>query len=114
MERREFAGGVQTTFTANTVSNVATSFDVISASSFPSGGTNPFAIVVSRGETEEEKMLVSHRIEETFFISIRGYDDTEPQNHAEGAVIDHILDSTTIQSMNTYTYDTAILNWMGI
>ena len=114
MERREFAGAVQSTTLPDPVSNTAISFDIGSGSSFPSGATNPFAIIVSRGEAEEEKMLVSSRSGDTLTISVRGYDGTTPQNHLAGAVVDHVLDSNTIQSMNTYTYDTAILQWMGI
>lgn len=114
MQRREFAGAVQsTTLTAN-VSNTASSFDISSGSSFPTGSNNPFAIIVSRGEAVEEKMLVSSRSGNTLTISVRGYDGTTAQNHSIGAVVDHVLDSNTIQDMNTYTYDTAILQWMGV
>jgi len=114
MERREFSGSVQSaTLTSNT-SSAASFFNINSGSSFPTGANNPFAIVVSRGEAAEEKMLVSSRVGDVLYISSRGYDGTTPQNHLIGAVVDHVLDSNTIQSMNTYTYDTAIMQWMGI
>jgi hypothetical protein len=114
MERREFSGAVLSTTLSSNVSNSATSITVGSGSSFPTGANNPFAIVISRGEDEEEKMLVSSRSGGTMTISIRGYDGTTAQNHLAGAVVDHVLDSTTIQDMNTNTYDTAIMQWMGI
>lgn len=114
MQRREFAGAVLSTTLSANVSNSASSISVGTGSSFPTGANNPFAIIVSRGENEEEKMLVSSRTGDTLTISVRGYDGTTAQNHLAGAVVDHVLDSNTIQNMNTYTYDTAILQWMGI
>lgn len=114
MERREFAGSVLSTLLSSPVSNTATSFSVISGSSFPTGANNPFAIIMSRGEDEEEKMLISSRSGDTLTISVRGYDGTTAQNHLSGAVVDHVLDANSIQNMNTYTYDTAILQWMEI
>ena len=114
MERREFAGAVLSTTLPSPVANTATSFSVTNGASFPTGSNNPFAIIVSRGDAAEEKMLVSSRSANTLTISVRGYDGTTAKNHLAGAVVDHILDSNTIQNMNTYTYDTAILQWMGI
>lgn len=114
MERREFVGAAVSTVLPSNVANSATSITVVSGSSFPTGDNNPFAIIVSRGEAAEEKMLVSSRSGNTLTISVRGYDGTTAQNHLAGAVVDHVLDSNTIQSMNTYTYDTAILQWMGV
>jgi hypothetical protein len=114
MERREFYGGVLSTTLSNNVSDTDTFFSVGSAITFPTGYDNPYAIVVSRGEDEEEKMLVSSRSADTLFIKVRGYDGTTPQNHLSGAVVDHVLDSTTIQAMNKDTYDTVLMQWMGI
>ena len=114
MERREFVGAALSTVLSANVANSASSISVGSGSSFPTGANNPFAIIVSRGEATEEKMLASARSGDTLTISVRGYDGTTAQNHLSGAVVDHVLDSNTIQSMNTYTYDTAILQWMGI
>lgn len=114
MQRREFVGAALSTTLPSNVANSAMSITIGSGSSFPTGANNPFAIIVSRGEAVEEKMLVSSRSGNVLTISVRGYDSTTAQNHVTGAVVDHVLDSNTIQSMNTYTYDTAILQWMGI
>lgn len=114
MQRREFVGAALSTTLSSNVANSAMSITIGSGSSFPTGANNPFAIIASRGEIVEEKMLVSSRSGNVLTISVRGYDNTTAQNHVTGAVVDHVLDSNTIQSMNTYTYDTAILQWMGI
>jgi hypothetical protein len=110
--RREFAGGVlKTQLTAN-ISNSATSIIVIDGTTFPSGLTNPFAIVIGRGTASEEKILCSSRSANTFTASSRGYDSTSAVAHTAGEIVDHVLDATTIQDMNTVTNDTSIIAWM--
>lgn len=114
MLRREFAGGVlKTQLTAN-VSNIATSISVIDGSTFPSGATNPFVIVIGRGTAQEEKILCQSRTGNTFAVLERGHDSTPAISHTTGEVVDHVLDATTIQDMNTVTNDTSIIAWMGI
>jgi hypothetical protein len=110
--RREFAGGVlKTQLTAN-ISNSAPSFIVVDGTTFPSGSTNPFVIVIGRGTASEEKMLCSSRSVNTFTVSSRGYDSTSAVAHTAGEIVDHVLDATTIQDMNTVTNDTSIIAWM--
>lgn len=112
MLRREFAGGVlKTQLTAN-ISNSAASIIVIDGTTFPSGSTNPFAIVIGRGTASEEKILCSSRSANTFTVSSRGYDSTSAVAHTAGEIVDHVLDATTIQDMNTVTNDTSIIAWM--
>lgn len=114
MLRREFYGGVlKTQLTAN-VSNSATSITVIDGSTFPTGATNPFVIVIGRGTSQEEKILCSSRSANTFTVSQRGYDYTTAISHISGEIVDHVLDATTIQDMNTVANDTSILAWMRI
>lgn len=112
MLRREFAGGVlKTQLTAN-ISNSATSIIVIDGTTFPSGSTNPFVIVVGRGTASEEKILCASRSANTFTVSSRGYDSTSAKTHTAGEIVDHVLDATTIQDMNTVTNDTSVIAWM--
>ena len=72
----------------------------------------PFVIVIDRGNALEEKILCSSRTGNTFTVSQRGYDGTLALNHANGAKVDHVLDATAMQDMNTSTYDNAIMYWM--
>lgn len=114
MLRREFSGAVlKTTLSAN-VSNSASSFTVVDGSTFPTGNTNPFVVVLSRGLGEEEKVLCSSRAGNSFTVSIRGYDGTIAQVHNSGSDVDHVLDATTLQDMNTTTYDNEVILWMGV
>jgi hypothetical protein len=114
MIRREFVGNaLRTTLSAN-ISNSATSFSGVDGSSFPTGDNNPFVISIGRGTAFEEKILCFSRSSNTFTVSERGYDGTTALEHTTGEFIDHVLDATVIQYMNTVTNDTSILAWMGI
>jgi hypothetical protein len=114
MIRREFVGNaLRTTLSAN-ISNSATSFSGVNGSSFPTGDNNPFVISIGRGTALEEKILCSSRSSNTFTVSERGYDGTTASEHTIGESIDHVLDATVIQDMNTVTNDTSIIAWMGI
>jgi hypothetical protein len=114
IERREFAGGVIAQTLSANISNSATTFSVADGSTFPTGDGDPFAIVIARGTANEEKMLISVRVDNLFYVGNRGYDGTIAKAHTIGDVVDHILDSNTIQSMNTVVFDTQIFQWMGI
>jgi hypothetical protein len=114
IERREFAGGVVAQTLSANISNSATTFDVSDGSTFPTGDTDAFAIVIARGSADEEKMLISSRSGNTFTVSSRGYDGTTAKAHTIGDFVDHILDSNAVQSMNTTVFDSQVLQWMGV
>jgi len=115
MLRREFNGGVLKTQLAANISNTANSFSVIDGSTFPNGGSgNPFVIVIGKGTAGEEKVLCSSRTTDTFTVQQRGYDGTTASSHSSGDLVDHVLDATTVQYMNTATNDNAIISLMGI
>jgi len=111
--RREFSGAVLQTSLASSLSNSAASFTVADGSTYPSGN-NPFVVVIDRGVNTEEKILISSRSINVFTVSQRGYDGTTAVAHNSGAFVDHVLDASTIQDMNTTTYDNEVLVWMGV
>jgi hypothetical protein len=114
MLRREFSGSVlRTTLSAN-ISNTATSISVLDGSTYPTGASNPFVIVIDRGLSSEEKILITSRSTNTLTVNARGYDGTAGVAHTAGAFIDHVLDAAVIQDMNTTTYDNEVLVWMGV
>lgn len=112
MERREIIGSVIETEIVGGINNNVLTFNVLDGSTFPTGSTNPFVIVMDRGQINEEKMLISSRTGNTFVVSTRGYDGVPASPHLNGSKVDHVLDAITIQDMNTTTYDTEILFWM--
>lgn len=114
MERREFAGAVVAQSLSANINPTSTSFSVTDGSTFPTGDLNNFVVSIGRGEPYEEKILVSSRSGNTFLVAIRGYDGTTPIAHTAGEIVDHVLDATAVQSMNTTVFDNQILNWMGV
>lgn len=114
MERREFAGAVIAQSLSANISNSSTSFSVADGSTFPSGSLNKFVVSIGRGTPNEEKILITSRSSGTFTVSSRGYDGTTAVAHTAGELVDHILDATAVQSMNTTVFDNQILNWMGV
>lgn len=115
MERRELAGAVVETTLSSGISNTDTTISLTDGSTFPSGSSgNPFVIVVSRGSVGEEKILCSSRSGNSITVSSRGYDGPSASSHSSGATVNHVLDATAVQDMNTTTYDNHILSWMGV
>lgn len=113
MLRREFSGGVlRTTLSAN-ISNSDSSITLTDGTTFPSG-VNPFVIVINRGNSSEEKILISSRSGNTLAVESRGYDGSTANSHLSGSYVDHVLDAVAIQDMNTTTYDNEALIWMGV
>ena len=104
MEKREFVGGaVRTTLTANIAANTIGMVDVLSGSTFPTGGAKPFVIALARGTATEEKVLINIRSGNTFDIhptSGRGYDGTTASAHPAGTTVDHVLDAVFLQHIN--------------
>jgi hypothetical protein len=111
MLRREFSGSVLRTNLSSSISNTATSITVTDGSTYPTG-VNPFVIVIDRGLSTEEKVLISSRSTNTLAVDTRGYDGSPAVAHSGGAFVDHVLDAAVIQDMNTTTYDNEVLMWM--
>lgn len=114
MQRREFLGNVVSTTLSANITGSATSISVVDGSTFPTGSSNPFVIIIDRGTINEEKILISSRSTNTFTASSRGYDGVAAVPHSSGASVDHILDATSLQDMNTTTYDNKVLLWIGV
>lgn len=112
MERREITGSVVETTLTSGITSIAGSITVVDGSTFPSGSTNSFVIVIDRGLLNEEKILIASRASNTFTVSQRGYDGTTASPHLANAKVDHVLDALAMQDMNTTVYDTEILFWM--
>ena len=105
MARREFLGSVVETTTTGSLNSTDTSISLTDGSTFPTGSANPFVIVIDRGTGSEEKILITSRTSNTLTVSQRGYDGTTATTHSSGANVDHVLDATSIQDMNTSIND---------
>lgn len=114
MERREFLGAVEETSLASNISNSDTTISLVDGSSYPTGSSNPFVIVVNRGRNIEEKILCSSRVLNTLTVVQRGYDGTQASAHLSGDKVDHVLDATSVQSFSNAAFDGIVLLWSGL
>jgi hypothetical protein len=115
MLRREIKGNAISTTLYGQLNAGDGSIVVSDGSSFPVGSVSiPFVITVDRGTSSEEKILISDRSVNTLTVLSRGYDGTTDVVHLSGSTVDHVLDATSLQDMNTTVYDTKILTWMGL
>lgn len=114
MERREFLGSVEETELSSSISNSSTTLSVLDGSTYPTGASNPFVLVLDRGTASEEKVLCSSRTGNSISVSQRGYDGTVASSHASGSSVDHVLDAVVVQSMNDNTFDNSVLIWVGV
>ena len=78
------SGAAALTSSATAFSSVAPgngdTFVVASAAGYPSSGR--FVVQLSRGQSDEEKVLISSRSGTTFTVETRGYDDTTAASHS--------------------------------
>jgi hypothetical protein len=103
MEKRDFVGAaVQTTLSSNIAANTTGMVNVVSGSTFPTGGTKPFVIALARGTINEEKVLVNQTSGDIldFNFAGRGYDGTTASAHPAGTTVDHVLDSIFLQDVS--------------
>jgi hypothetical protein len=108
MAERDFVGGaLRTTLSANIEANTTGMVNVVSGSTFPTGGTKPFVIALARGTATEEKLLINVRSGNTFITDTngRGYDGTTASAHPAGTTVDHVLDAIFLQHVNDSIVD---------
>lgn len=122
LKRREFVGAASETELSAGINSSATSFTVTSGSGFPDGGSYPFVVVLDRGASDEEKVLVSSRSGDTFTVAAniggvtsgRGFDSTTAAAHDSASKVGHVLDATTMTDISQTVYDNEVLYWMGV
>jgi hypothetical protein len=88
--RRMFAGAaVKTTTTGAVASSGAVTIAIADATGWPDGSTGKYAIVVSEGTANEEKIAVTSRTGTVLTVASgdRGYDGTTAKAHANGDTI---------------------------
>lgn len=90
------AGGARATTLSSGINASVTSFSVVDVTGWP--GSVPFVIVVDRGASTEEKMLVTARSGTSLTAVTRGYDSTSAVAHSVGTNnVEHCISALQIQ-----------------
>lgn len=106
MGARVYGGAAaRTTLTAG-ITSASTSIGLADGSTWPS--TGQFSVVLDRGLSGEEKILVT-RSGNTLTVVTRGYDGTTAAAHSTGAVAEHCGTAVDFQEANDHTNGTAHL-----
>lgn len=109
MVAKAYAGAAAATVLAADLPSTTDDFiSVTDATGYPSSA-DPFVIVIGRGTSKEEKVLIASVSGTQFTIasSGRGYDGTQAQSHDAGETVEHCIDALTIQEANDHTNDTS-------
>jgi hypothetical protein len=84
------------------VSGSDTTIQVADVTGWPDGAAGPFFLVVDRGSSDEEKMLVSSRVGTTLAIAQRGADGTSAVTHTIDAPVEHVWTATDADESNLH------------
>lgn len=106
--RRDYAGGAVPTTITGSINSSALSIALTASTGWPAGVNGPFYVVIDRGLSTEEKILVASRTSLTLTVSgtgNRGVDGTTAQSHAAGAVIEHCSTAIDDDEANAHIAD---------
>lgn len=97
----------KTTLTADITAS-STSINIASTAGWPDGSVGPFVIVIDRGLSSEEKVLIASRSGNTLTVATngRGFDGTAAASHNNGAFVEHCLSATEYDEFNQTTVQT--------
>lgn len=98
--RKSYSGNATPTTLAGAITNSSTTIPVSAIVGFPDTTVGPFVIVVDRGTSSEEKILIESYSGTNMIVETRGYDGTTAQAHGIGATVVHTIDANTIDQAN--------------
>ena len=112
MALRDYRGSAQSTYTTVALSPTDMLIQTEGLTGWPDGDPGPFFVVINRQKSNEEKILcVSHNGTDLVVVPLedgasgRGADETAPQNHAVGSVVEHIITATDAREANLHVND---------
>jgi hypothetical protein len=100
--RRQFAGAAVASALAGSMTTTSTSVLLTTTTGWPDGTIGPFVVTVNRGQTTEEKILVTSRSGNNlnFTIANRGWDQTVATAHNTGESCEITLSATDLDEAN--------------
>ncbi len=113
MALRDYRGSARSTYTTVALGPNDMLIQTEGLTGWPDGDPGPFFVVINRQKSNEEKILcVSHNGTDLVVVPLedgasgRGADETAPQNHAVGSVVEHIITATDAREANLHVNDT--------
>lgn len=106
-ERKQHSGSAVATTLAGAISSTgAVTVSIASASGWPDTSVGPFVITIDRGNTAEEKCLVTARTGTSLTVTAgnRGYDGTSASTHALGVTVEHTYSAVEADEGNALAY----------
>jgi hypothetical protein len=101
--RRQHSGGaIQTTLSVGIGSGDLT-INITAPTGWPDGSVGPFFVVIDRGLTSEEKVLITSRSANVLTVTTRGVDGTTATTHASGAAIFPVWTATEADEANAHS-----------
>lgn len=97
---KDYTGGAVATTLAVNISGAVLSITVASGAGLLDGSGGPYVLTINRGQSTEEKVLVSSRAGNVLTILQRGYDGTAAVGHNSPEPIEHTLDANSIKQAN--------------
>lgn len=112
--RQELVGIAKATSLAADITAVSTSFTVLDATGWPSGGTYPFVVTIGAETAAEEKILCSSRSGTSVTVQTRGYDGTTAAAHTSGTPVEHTISATLLNDLQAIAYQAALQALYGL
>ena len=111
--QKDYDGGAVGTTLDGGISGALTSIVVADGSGLPDGAAGPYVVVIDRGLSDEEKVLVDTRAGNTLAVQQRGYDGTAAVAHLTAATVEHCIDAHSIKQANSLASAMASLGSMA-
>ena len=106
MALREYKGSARSTYSTVALSGSDMLIQTEGLTGWPDGQTGPFFAVINRQKSNEEKVLCESQNGSDLIILQRGADETAPQNHAVGSIVEHVITATDAREANEHVNDT--------
>jgi hypothetical protein len=105
MALREYKGSARSTYSTVALTGSDMLIQTEGLTGWPDGQTGPFFAVINRQKSNEEKVLCESQNGSDLIILQRGADETAPQSHAVGSVVEHVITATDAREANEHVND---------
>lgn len=106
MTRRSYSATAVPTSLPVGIGIADTSLVIADATGWPDGTGGPFIATIKRGQSGEEKILVTSRSGTTLSGLTRGYEGTTASTHASPETVEHTSSKTDLDEANAHINDT--------